>query len=277
MEHLKSKLLEYLSRDDLLQATLLLGTIEKSSFCGDNYVEKVLSMASRIWDKGSLDSQDPLYLLEQINQVVFEQCGIQGRGERYKQIIDDPKQYYLHQVLDGHNGSSITLTVLFLTLMQQVGIRAESLSFPSVFLIRMPDLGKDTYVDAFDHGKIITQAEFQRRFRAGMTKYRLESGSIFEKVSNFQLVGRMIQHLKHVYILKGDALSALKAVEFLTALYPGSPELTRDRGILFCEMEYFSRAVVDLKTYLKKRPNAEDIAEIKKLASMLKGYRETIN
>ena len=39
----------------------------------------------------------------------------------------------------------------------------------------------------------------------------------------------------------------------LTALYPGSPELTRDRGILYCEMEYFSKAIEELEKMLEKR------------------------
>ena len=87
----------------------------------------------------------------------------------------------------------------------------------------------------------------------------------------------MVQRLKHIYVLKGKAFEALRAVEFLTALFPQSPELTRDRGILYCEVEYFSKAMADLRYYLKQRPNAEDVREIKQLTSMLKGYQEIMN
>jgi hypothetical protein len=42
-------------------------------------------------------------------------------------------------------------------------------------------------------------------------------------------------------------------------------------------MEYFSKAMDDLKSYLEQRPQAEDVHEIKKLTQMLKGYREIVN
>jgi hypothetical protein len=42
-------------------------------------------------------------------------------------------------------------------------------------------------------------------------------------------------------------------------------------------MEYFTQAMKDLKSYLKARPTADDVNEIKKLTSMLKGYREIVN
>ena len=103
------------------------------------------------------------------------------------------------------------------------------------------------------------------------------STSLYEKVGPSQLVGRLVQQLKHVYILKSEALQALRAVELLTVLFPKSPELTRDRGILYCEMEYFSKAMEDLRSYLKDRPEADDVREIKKLTGMLKGYREIVN
>ena len=64
---------------------------------------------------------------------------------------------------------------------------------------------------------------------------------------------------------------------FLSSLFPENPEFTRDRGILYCEMEYFSKAMDDLKHYLEVRPQAEDVHEIKKLTQMLKGYREILN
>ena len=135
----------------------------------------------------------------------------------------------------------------------------------------------DFYVDPFEKGRFLNEEEFQRKFRTAMNRNRMLSTNLFEKVSAQQLVTRLVQQLKHVYILKSNAIEALRAVEMLTAIYPESPELTRDRGILYCEMEYFSKAMADLRFYLKKRPDADDVAEIKKLTKMLQGYREVMN
>ncbi|NDC24310.1 MAG: hypothetical protein EBZ49_09305 [Proteobacteria bacterium] len=158
-----------------------------------------------------------------------------------------------------------------------MGLTYECLALPSYYLIRLQSGAADFYVDVFDGGKILSQEDFQKRFKSALHKSRMLSANLFEKVTTTQLVARLIQQLKHIYILKSQAVEALRAVELLTALFPENPELTRDRGILYCEMECFSKAVDDLKKYLEKRPQAEDVQEIKKLTQMLKGYREIVN
>ncbi|MFM8314627.1 MAG: tetratricopeptide repeat protein, partial [Deltaproteobacteria bacterium] len=160
---------------------------------------------------------------------------------------------------------------------EQVGIEFEVLALPSYYLLRLKGINEEIYIDPFDHGKFLGTEDFHKKFRSALNRNRILSTNLFERVSPEQLVARLIQQLKHIYILKGGAVEALRAVEMLTCIYPESPELTRDRGILYCEMEYFTQAMRDLKSYLKARPTADDVNEIKKLTTMLKGYREIVN
>lgn len=277
MYELKSSVLECLRRQDLLQAALLLGQIQDSNFRPGPYVEKVLELSSKAWERCQRFKDDSIFKAEHINFTLFHEMGIEGYCERHKKIIDDPTQYYLHEILDKKRGSSLSMAILYMILAEQVGVPCECLAFPSQYFIRVKDLATDFYIDPFDHGKFLSMEEFQRKFRAAMQRNRLLSTNLFEKTTHYQLVARLAQQLKHVYILKGDALHALRAVDVLTALFPKSPELTRDRGILYCEMEYFSKAMEDLRFYLQQRPHADDIHEIKKLTTMLRGYRETMN
>ena len=162
-------------------------------------------------------------------------------------------------------------------MAEQVGLDYEILALPSYYLIRIKGIKEEFYIDPFDGGKFLGPEDFQKKFRLAMNRNRILSTNIFERINGSQLIARLIQQLKHIYILKGNAIEALRAVELLTCIFPQSPELTRDRGILYCEMEYFSRAMIDLKDYLKSRPTADDVNEIKKLTTMLKGYREILN
>jgi regulator of sirC expression with transglutaminase-like and TPR domain len=162
-------------------------------------------------------------------------------------------------------------------MLEQLGIHYEVYALPQYYYLKIPDITGDFYLDPFDSGKLVKPEEFQKKFKSVLQKNRMISTNLFEKVTPQQLVGRLIQQIKHIFILKSDALLALRSVELLSALFPESPEITRDRGILYCEMEYFSKAMEDLRFYLKKRPNADDVQEIKKLTTMLKGYREVMN
>ena len=277
MQSIKSELLELLRRNDLLRSALVVGKVQDAGFLVDDHAEIVMELAARVWQKSVRAKNDPVYKAQCINKVLYEDFGLVGKSEKSKQVIDDPSRFYLHTVLEKKVGSPLALTILYSVLAEQVGLSHECLALPSYFLIRIKDTVADFYVDPFEGGKFLNEEEFQRKFRTAMQRNRMLSTNLYEKVNQQQLVTRLVQQLKHVYILKGNALEALRAVEMLTALYPKSPELTRDRGILYCEMEYFSRAIEDLRFYLKQRPNADDVSEIKKLTTMLRGYREVMN
>jgi len=277
MQTIKTELLDLLRRNDLLRSSLLVGKIKDTSFQPDNYTERLLELAAKAWNRTSRAKHDPILKAEGINATLFEDFGLEGKTEKYKQVIDDPDRYYMHMLLDSKKGCPLSVATLYMILAEQVGLECECLALPSYYLLKVKDVATDFYIDPFDKGRFVKPEEFHRKFRVALERNRMISSNLFEKVTSYQLVARIVQQLKHVYILKGDALTALRAVEVLSSLFPQSPEITRDRGILYCEMEYFSKAIEDLKFYLKQRPNAEDVAEIKKLTSMLRGYREIMN
>jgi regulator of sirC expression with transglutaminase-like and TPR domain len=277
MQAIKSELLELLRRNDLLRAALLVGKIQNAGFSVDGHVDRVMELAASVWHHSVRAKHDPILVAQNINHVLFEEFTIEGKTDRSKQVIDDPNRFYLHCVLEKKVASPLALTILYSVMAEQVGLMHEVLALPSYYLIRVKDVAADFYIDPWERGKFLNEEEFQRKFRTAMQRNRMLSANLYEKVTAQQLVTRLVQQLKHVYILKSNALEALRAVEMLTALYPESPELTRDRGILYCEMEYFSKAIEDLRFYLKKRPDADDVGEIKKLTTMLRGYREIMN
>lgn len=277
MDELKSKLVDFLRRDDLIRASLLLGRIRDNSFNDHVYVDKLLELAAKVWNKTSRLKDDPIAKLGLLNLVLFNKFGLEGKSERYKQVIDDPDRYYIDTVLKKKVGSPLTITIIYVILAEQLGIDFEILALPASFYLKVKDEGREIFVDPFDRGRLLSEEEFQKKLRSCMQRNRMISANLFEVIGCTQLIGKLIQQLKHIYILKGNAVEALRAVEMLTVIFPDSPELTRDRGVLYCEMEYFSKAMDDLKFYLKARPGAEDVGEIKKLTSMLKGYREIVN
>jgi regulator of sirC expression with transglutaminase-like and TPR domain len=277
MQAIKTELLELLRRNDLLKAALLLGKVQDANFCGEFYIERIMELAARIWHRCTRAKYDPILKAESINHVLFKELGIVGKTEKYKQVIDDPNRLFLHTLMDTRAGSPLSITILYLILAEQVGLSCECVALPSYYYLKVADVAAPFYIDTFDGGKFLTEEEFQKKLRTSMQRSKLLSQSLYEKVTHHQLTARVVQQLKHIYILKSKALEALRAVELLTALFPQSPELTRDRGILYCEMEYFSKAMQDLRAYLKQRPDAEDVKEIRKLTTMLEGYREIMN
>lgn len=277
MEKIKSELLKRLRKNDLLNAALLVGKVQDPSFDPTSVRDEILEMAARAYHHSAKWKKDILVKIDAINCAMFDEFGFEPKTEKFKQVIDDPNRYLLHRVLEKKKGCPLSMTLIYWCIAEQLGIKAECYALPSYYLLKVNDIVGPIYIDCFDRGKVLTTEEFHRKFRVSMEKNRMLPTNLFELVAPQQMVARLVQQLKHVYILKGDALTALRAVELLAALFPESPEITRDRGILYCEMEYFSKAIEDLKFYLKKRPNADDVVEIKKLTTMLRGYREIMN
>ncbi len=277
MQTIKSELLELLRRHDLLKAALFVGKIQDANFSIDYHYEKIMELAAQVWHRCSSSKDDVVLKAKEITNALFHDFNMVGKSEKEKSTIDDPHRYYLHSVMDRKVGSPLALTILYSILADQVGLKYECLAMPTYYLIKITDVTGDIFIDPYDGGRFINPEEFQKKMRSAIHRSKLLSASLFERVNSQQLVARLVQQLKHIYILKSKAPEALRAVELLTGLFPRSPELARDRGILYCEIEYFSKAVEDLRFYLTQRPNASDVNEIKKLASMLKGCREIIN
>lgn len=277
MQDLKTELLCYLNRNDLLRAAILIGRVQDPALDFDGYVDKIMGMAAKVWHRTMRAKYDPILKAQAIREVIFKDQGLVGKHEKYKHIIDDPNRFLLGRVLESKVCTPLTLTVLFQVLSDQVGLEVECVSLPNLYLLRVRDTTTEFYVDPFDQGNFLSVEDFQRKLRSGIRKNRMISTNLFEILASTELIVRLLQQLKHCYILKGKALEALRTVELMATLFPEEPEHTRDRGILYCEMEYFSKAIHDLQSYLDQCPEADDVKEIKKLASMLRGYHEVIN
>lgn len=277
MDDVKNELARYLNRGDLMRSVLVLGKVADPTFNDSLCVEKILELASKVWQRSAKNRHDVIFQLQNVNTVLFKEFELKAKDERYKHVIDDPTRLYLNRVLKTKVGNPLTVAALYAIICDQVGIEYECIALHNSYYLKVQDVAGEFFVDPFDSGRILAEGEFQKKLRSSLQKGRMAQTSLYEKLDVRQMVSRVANQLKHIYILKSAAFEALRAVEVLTVLYPQSAELTRDRGILYCEMEYFSKAIEDLRTYLQRRPNADDVKEIRKLTSMLKGYHEIVN
>ncbi|XP_077572099.1 F-box only protein 21 [Stigmatopora nigra] len=97
-----------------------------------------------------------------LNAVLYEQLMYKG------DLLDyyNPVNSYLHQVLLRRRGIPISLSVVYMTLAQRLGVKLEPVNFPSHFLLRwcQKERGSDdiydyVYIDAFGKGKQLTAKE----------------------------------------------------------------------------------------------------------------------
>ena len=83
--------------------------------------------------------------LRLLNRFFFQELGFAGNVNDYY----DPRNSYVHAVLETRRGIPITLALLYVELATQIGLDAQGVSFPGHFLVtlRMPQ--GDVVIDPF--------------------------------------------------------------------------------------------------------------------------------
>src|SRR5215207_2440759 len=98
----------------------------------------------------------PMQRLRILNRFFFQELGFAGNVNDYY----DPRNSYVHCVLESRRGIPITLALIYVELATQVGLNASGVSFPGHFLAKVhmpqgeividPFTGKSMSRDALD-------------------------------------------------------------------------------------------------------------------------------
>ncbi|GHO44935.1 SirB1 family protein [Ktedonospora formicarum] len=212
---------------------------------------------------------DPEDLLQALNQVLFEEEHFTGNVGDY----NNPDNSYLNRVLEEHSGIPITLSLLYMEVARRAGLRLEGVGLPFHFVIRC-QLGEETmYIDAFHQGQLLSQHECLEMVRRIAHRPLKLNRHWFKPVSSKQLLGRILNNLKRIYLDRDAYESGLAIYNLILLLQPQSAPDRRARGLLHLHLKHYGRALHDLNAYREMAPEAEDRYEI---LNYIKIIRQTI-
>jgi regulator of sirC expression with transglutaminase-like and TPR domain len=204
-------------------------------------------------------------VLECLNEVLFVREGLQGNSENYY----DPRNSYLNEVLDTKLGIPITLSVIFMEVARRLDFPIEGVGFPSHFIVKHVDQGREILIDPFNQGRILTMRQCQElldRVYGGNVSVQ---PAFLQPMNKRAIISRMLFNLKGIYYQKEEYQKALSIVERILILNPGVLSEIRDRGLLYMQTSLFAKALADLEHYLKNTSAPED-------ASYIEGHVKTL-
>lgn len=204
-------------------------------------------------------STDVERLVTAINDFLFEQEGFHGEADDYY----DPRYTFLNEVIDGHAGLPITMSIVYLEISRRVGLQTVGIAIPGHFLVQLSGPWGEILVDPFDDGRVLTREEcqeFMDRLYGGAVRLREHHLRSF---SDEQILARLLAHLKTMYMAKGDFPGALSAFDRLMILGEAEPWDLRDRGLLAMKLHRYEEAIENLERYLQVAPSAEDAPRIR--------------
>jgi regulator of sirC expression with transglutaminase-like and TPR domain len=243
---------------DLARAALAIASDDYRQLALDEYVARIDALAVEV--AACVGRDGNVYRsIAGLNNVLFQRHGYCGNRAEYF----DPKNSFLNEVIDRKKGIPITLSVLYMEVGQRVGLPLHGVGFPGHFLVKYIDHGQEIVIDPFNGGEVQSKAGLEKLLRQLYGREIPLHPDLLEPVTKKQILRRMLNNLKSIYLRADDFLKALSVVERLVILDPASAEDLRDRGVLYLQLECFRQALEDLETYLRLVPDGEDSAVVR--------------
>jgi regulator of sirC expression with transglutaminase-like and TPR domain len=249
----------------LAKANLFFAQIQYPELNPDIYLNQLDAIASVLQEKLP-DNSYPLKIIQTINQYLFEELRFTGNSRDYY----DPRNSYLHEVLDRKLGIPLSLSILYLEIAQRLNFPMVGIGMPGHFLIRPNFEEAGIFVDAFNQGEILFPEDCETRLQQVYQQPVKLDPAFLAPISNRQILVRMLTNLKFIYVNQNYYEKALQVINSLLILLPDSETELRDRGLLYYQMGDGEHAIVDLETYLKLSPNAQDAPAIYQLLEQIR-------
>ena len=249
---------------DLAKASLYYAQSEYPELETEDYLQLLQTWAEEI----SLEltpERYPLQVIKKINQYLFDKLGFSGDRENYYNVENS----YLNRVIERKKGIPITLAVIYLEVAKRLDFPMVGIGMPGHFLIRPDFADAGIFVDVFNQGEILFPQDCEAKL-SELYQYPVKLEQHFlNPVSEHQILGRMLNNLKQIYLHQRNLSKVLELVEGILLLFPHNPYEIRDRGLLLYEMARWREAAPDLQKYLTSVPDAEDAAMVQMLLSKI--------
>ncbi|MDQ6627169.1 MAG: tetratricopeptide repeat protein [Pseudomonadota bacterium] len=248
----------------LLETAIAVAQHEHPGLDTQSILAAIDALAVRLRARIAPDAM-PMQRLRILNRFFFHELGFAGNINDYY----DPRNSYVHAVLETRRGIPITLALLYVELATQVQLPADGVAFPGHFLAKVRLPKGDIVIDPFT-GQSMSRdaldgllAPYRRRLGKNGGD-ELPLGAFLQPAAPREVIARMLRNLKEIYRESHDSTRLLSVAERLVILLPDVWEERRDRGLVHAALGARHPAMVDLVGYLEHAPDAPDRPIIKK-------------
>ncbi|GAB4400145.1 MAG: tetratricopeptide repeat protein [Rhodoferax sp.] len=204
-----------------------------------------------------------LQRLRVLNQFLYRDLGFAGNVNDFA----DPDNSYVHMVLRTRLAIPISMSVIWLELAQEIGLRARGVSFPGYFLVKVNLAEGQVVIDPLTGVSLSREALTERLepFRGAKAWGNADEvplGSYLQAARPRAIIARMLNNLRELFTAQEDWPRLLAVLDRLIVLLPKDWASHRDRGLVHAELGARDLAVRDLERYLENCPDARDYSAI---------------
>lgn len=270
MNHLRYLLEQETAADPakgrLDRAALELAAIETPDLELEPFLDQLNEMASRLADR-MRNFNDGRDFVETAQRYLFGELGFRGNEEDFF----DPRNSFLNEVLERRTGIPISLSVMYMEVARRLRMPVYGISLPRHFVVQFDDGRYSTFIDPYGGHTLTVQECF------ALAGAKVLDPSLLRRASKKDIVIRMLQNLRGVYLRRKDWARTVQTLNLLLLGVPGAAGLYKQRGLLQVELRHMQAARADLERYLQLRPAAEDREEILKQVQAIHSWLGHVN
>ena len=181
-----------------------------------------------------------------INAYLFDELGFKSISE-----ASDPNDLFLHTVLDKKSGYCLSLSILYLSLAERLGLPLYGVVVPGHFFVRY-DNGRVRFnIETTSKGGSAPDEHYINKFNVPVG-----SNSIYMKnLNKIQTLGCFFNNLGNSYDDVGNIDSALLALERAVQINPTLSESRTNLGSIYLKKGNVVDAISEYSAALRINPN----------------------
>lgn len=242
---------------DLALAALYIAAEDNPSIDIDGSLNHLDQMAHEV--STSLKADSPL--ADQLNHLSLY-LGVKEGFHGNKDDYYNPDNSYFDRVLKNRTGIPITLSLVYMEVGARLGFTLEPIGLPGHVILRCGPSNRPIFIDPYHRGKILLIEDCEALVAEIFGRPVELTDDHFHPITRRQFLIRLLSNLKSTYIQRNDYQKALASADRICLVDPNQPDNLKQRAWLFRQMGQFSRAISDLRNYLKLRPTPEDSKKI---------------
>lgn len=262
---------ELLKREDsdapLDRAALELSLIEFPHLDPQPILDILDSYATEIDGRLRME-YDAIERLQVFHEFFFREQGFTGNETDYY----NPRNSCLNEVVVNRQGIPISLSVVYLSLAERLEMPMAGVGLPGHFIVRYDEQEYQTFIDVYNNGNLLDDQECFDLARQ-MTGMDLSpSPGILNPVTNRQILIRMLNNLRSIYLRGKSYVKAAQVLDLLLEAAPADADSYILRGAVNVELRKYKAAKADFEQYLALMPQARDRQRVEDQIAALDRY-----
>jgi tetratricopeptide (TPR) repeat protein len=232
---------------DLATAVLIVSEQWSDVVAGRRYLadldDMALEIRARLAKKGLQANHKAVAV---INEYLFDELGFKSVSE-----ASDPNDLFMHSVMDRKRGYCLSLSILYLSLGERLGLPLYGVVVPGHFFVRYDDGRVHFNIETTDKGGYADDEHYINKF-----KVPKNNDSIYMvNLNKIQTLGCFFNNLGNSYSEIGDTKQAMLALERAVEINPSLAESRTNLGNIYLKKDRIEDAVHEYEAALEIDPS----------------------